>query len=254
MILLIDFETTGLDTKTCRPLELGAALVSNDFKDVYQSFNCLIHDSSYPVITEEITNLTNIKHSMLEFACLPEDTWDGLRAMAQHVDGVVAHNAAFDRAVVFTANKDEESLEWLLDKTWLCSIQDVEKFDALKSKRLMHIALEVGVTVDPTGLHRASADVELMRRMLVSAGETWENMYEYHMEPNVYLQAQCDGPWIDGGKSTNMAKELGYSWEIPRGAPEGVKFAKAWVKKVKQKNIVHEINKTTLPIVVLNKK
>ena len=253
-IILIDFETTSLDTKQARIIEIGAMRVDAKFSEPLASFSALVHDDSYPALTAEITQVTKITQDLLESeGHQPKAAFLNLAELiTKDVAYAVAYNTQFDLSVFKEEMRrnglaQQPQMSWLLSVPWLCALNDIETNYAFKSKRLMHVALEYGVAVDPKILHRAIADVELMRQMLVASTTTPEKMLAFQLEPWIYVAAKLEKPWVDGGKSTEFAKTKGYSWERARGDNSERTFPKQWIKRIKQKSFDDEL---TLPFQV----
>lgn len=248
-VLLLDFESTGVDTAKDRITEIGAMVVSDDFKEVYQGLNLLVHAPDYPPLTQEVIDITGITPEMLKDAVAPELMMTDIAMLAMEylsgepLRGVVAYNCPFDKGL-FDAEVGRQAasmlpgINQLIQMPWLCAMRDVEANLKCKSWKLMHVALDHGVTVNPKELHRAINDVELMRKMLVELGETFGSMLAYHNEPTVYVIAQVRPPWEDGGESSGIAKSLGFSWQVAKGDDTGRVIKNRWVKKIKQKDWV----------------
>ena len=134
---------------------------------------------------------------------------------------------------------------------WLCAMADIETNYKFKSWRLMHLALEYGVIVNPKELHRAINDVELMRQLLQASGTSVEAMLEYQRSPWMYCVAKTQAPWEDNGQSTTAAKALGFAWQQARGDDSGRTFEKRWVKRLKEKDLDALREKATFEIAKL---
>lgn len=249
-VLLIDFEATGLDTKTSRTLEIGAMVVHDDFT-VHEGHaaqvSTLVWESGYPALIDEVKKVTGITEEMLLAEARPP--LQAFSLLGDLVTNDIKHVVAFNRAYDENLFREEmfrheltmdPRMNWLLSSPWLCAMVDIEKNYEFKSWRLAHLALEYGVTVNPKILHRAINDVELMRQMLVASGTTIKDMYDFQQMPWVYVRALCKKPWEDNGESTAKAKLRGYSWEQCKGDETGKKFDKCWVKRVKQKYVALE--------------
>lgn len=244
-VLLLDFEATGIDTSKERITEVGAMITSLDFKEVHATFNTLVYDSSYPALTKEVIGVTGITAEMLASAPPPEQMFTDLSAMVlkHQPQFVVAYNKAYDESL-FRAETTRGAFSMLaginqmLQVPWLCAMVDVEQNLKCKSWKLMHVALDHGVAVNPKELHRAINDVELMRQMLVELGTTAQTIHEYQTSPWIYAIALTRPPWEDNGESTNQAKSLGFAWQQAKGDDSGRKFEKRWVKRMKQKDWV----------------
>jgi len=252
-VLLIDFESTGIDPKTARILEIGARVATNDFKMFGQHLSILVHDDDYPDLSEEVQRVTHITPDMLEEAYVPRAAFQALGELVdQDIEFVIAYNTAYD-AVLFKEEMFRHNLSmnpqmsWLLTVPWLCAMSDIETNYAFKSWKQMHIALEYGVTVNPRLLHRALADVDLMHEILLASGTNPQAMFDFQCDPWIYVVAKVDKPWLDDGRSTTLAKASGYQWERAKGDYSDRVFSKQWVKRVKSKNYEQEL---TLPFKV----
>lgn len=243
-VLLIDFESTGIDASKERITEIGAMLVNNDFTPLNQEgLSQLVYDKSYPEITKEVEEVTGITQAMLDAeAVKPVKAFDFLCEMIPNdVEFIIAYNKKYDetlfRSEVARNDYTHSKLKLLTETPWLCGMVDVETNYAKKCWKLSHLSLDYGVAVNPSELHRAINDVELMRKMLIAAKATPQEMYAYQQSPWIYVVAKCRAPWDDGGVSTNNAKAQGFSWQVPKGDESGRVFEKRWVKRMKQKDL-----------------
>lgn len=242
-VLLLDCETTGLVPGNDRITELGMMITSLDFKTIHESYNKLVWDDTYPAITSEITEITGITEDMLRGnSILPHIMCAdfGTLLFKHNPKYIIAYNAVFDKSFVeseLTRNRQGT------DTHWLCAMTDVKSNYKYKSWKLMHLALDYGVPVDPNELHRAINDVELMRKMLIASGVHVDDMYEYKNSPAVYVKACVKKPWDDDGVSTTKAKLHGFAWEKAKG--DSKIFNRTWVKKIKECEL--EATRAALP-------
>lgn len=254
-ILLIDFEATGVDPKTARIIEIGAMLVDENFQPLGRQVSTLVWESGYPALTPEVEKVTHITQEMLNTqAVTPKEAFAQLAELVDsHTAFVIAYNRSYDQVLLTEELFRHDltltpGLSWIMSTPWVCAMVDLEMNYQFKSWRLMHVALEYGVAVDPKKLHRAIADVELMREMLAASGDSIEKMYAFQQSPWVYVRAMCRKPWEDDGVSTTEAKSLGYSWEQCRGDETKRRFEKCWVKRIKEKNFEQEQQAATFPV------
>lgn len=244
-IAIIDFETTGIDSKTCRPIEVALQFVDTlDFKKVLGKYDSLIYSASYPSLSAEVELLTGISDEALRLngkspARVFENIYDLFTDLK--VEACVAYNATYDHTVY---TEELRRIGMLSEKEggpvevpWLCAMRDLKSNYKYKCWKLSHLALDYGVAVDPRELHRASGDVELTRRLLVASGLSIEEILLYHNTPWGALEAETKGPWLDGGKSTDAAKAIGFTWETPRG-DFAKKFPKKWVCMKKENEVL----------------
>ena len=253
MILLIDFESTGLDPKTARILEIGAMVTDEAFNEPEAGMSQLVWESGYPALTPDVIKVTNITQDMLSAEGISFDrACHILGNITRGVDitGVIAYNRKYDQVLfqselLRTGLSLDPEMNRLAQLPWLCAMEDFEGNYAFKSWRLMHVALEYGVTVNPKLLHRAIADVELMRQMLQASGTTPTAMWAWQTTPWMYVAAKVNAPWTDGGKTSNEAKALGFRWQT---TGDDRVFEKTWVKKIKPKQYEELLNKATFSI------
>lgn len=255
-VMVIDFETTGKDPKTCRPIEVGAAIVTSDFKKVLHTYSSFIYSHTQPKITSEIEELTGISNDILV-----REGRDPLVVFGELFDLVekfdikymVAYNREFDetvykeevRRIGAVENNPHYAKPVMLP--WLCAMRDVRSHAKYKCWKLSHLALDYGVLVDPSNLHRALGDVSLTIALLDKAGVTAEELYKYQTTPRFVLEAMTKPPWKDGGESTSKAKEKGYSWEVPRGH-QNMRLPKRWVKVVLEDEVNEALGETEFQV------
>ena len=234
-VILLDFETTDLDTSKARITEIGAQRTTDDFENVEASLSSLVWESGYPALSPEIIRVTGITQEQLtKEGIKPVQALRLLSSMVtKETRAIIAYNRAYDEPVFRTeVNRHTLTLDpginWMGQVPWLCAMADVETNYQFRSWRLMHIALEYGVTVNPKILHRAIADVELMRQMLIASGSTIEKMTEFQSIPWVYVRANVSY------EDKDLAKKAGFGWESAPGDQTGKRWDKMWVKRVKQ--------------------
>ena len=253
-VAIIDFETTGVDTETCRPIEVCASIVTPNFADIVETYSTLLYASDYPVIGEDIEELTGIqKEDVIEKGLSPPRAFEALYNLflENNVSQVIAYNAEYDFAVYRRELERHGMLNEAVGNPvrlpWLCAMRDVKSNYNYKCWKLSHLALDYGVPINPKDLHRASADVFLTRDLLRAASTNAEEMLAYKNTPWVAVEAVTREPWKDGGKSTGLAKSKGFSWETPRGH-QSVKHPKKWVKLVKETDLQYELSETLFQV------
>lgn len=228
----VDFETTGVDPKVDRPIEVGIIAWDEHWNETGR-FNALILPEQLELVTPEIEALTGITRNILLNEARPaQEVMEKVVDFLRGCDFIIAHNAAFDSAVYLNelARLDIKAEAMI----WACSVLDIP-YDQKKfrCKKLSHLALDHGNIVDPSTLHRAMADVELIAKIMKAGKYTPEAIMKFKVEPWVYVKACIPKPWTDGGKGKDLAKADGYGFEK---APytDGPVFPGAWVKRIKQ--------------------
>jgi DNA polymerase III epsilon subunit-like protein len=241
----VDFETTGLEPGKDFITEIGAVLFHDSTWEVRGRFSRFVYEPKALPLSEDIVRLTGITDKMLTEQGVP--TREALLSFADFSSeavAFVAHNKDFDQGM-FKAEVERSKVELslaTLNKSWYCSKGDIKAHEGKRCTKLSHLAVDYGLVVDGGKLHRALDDVLLMGQMIAATKTSFIEMKTYAEEPWVYIQAITKGPWVDGGKSTNEAKKLGFAWEKCNGTYSPI-FSKKWVKRVKKSALEEELKK-----------
>ncbi|WP_291939655.1 3'-5' exonuclease [Limnohabitans sp.] len=159
-VIVLDTETTGLDSKSESIIELAMLSVLVDAVSglpvgpvsIYESFE----DPGKP-IPPQITEITGIDDAMVQGQRIDDAA---VNAMVQEADLVVAHNAGFDRPFV------EARFPVFASKAWGCSFQGIDwKKEGSGSAKLEFLASERGWFYDA---HRAQVDCHALLQVLAS--------------------------------------------------------------------------------------
>ncbi|WP_416545513.1 3'-5' exonuclease [Limnohabitans sp. DCL3] len=159
-VIVLDTETTGLDSKSEKVIELAMLSVQVDMATglpvgpvtVYESFE----DPGRP-IPPQITEITGIDDSMVQGQRIDDAA---VNALVQEADLIVAHNAGFDRPFV------EARWPVFATKAWGCSFQGIDwKKEGSGSAKLEFLASERGWFYDA---HRAQVDCHALLQVLAS--------------------------------------------------------------------------------------
>ena len=156
--VVLDVETTGLNTHTDRITEIGAVRIEG-FREVAR-FSTLV-DPGIPV-PEKVTELTGITNAMLRGQPAIKDILADFDAFCKGAV-IVAHNAAFDTAFFLRAY-EESGLRYdypVLDTLALCRNYYVN----MKTHKLGQICKEMGIELK--GAHRAINDAAATGEVLV---------------------------------------------------------------------------------------
>lgn len=250
MYLLIDTETTGLDVSTSRIWEVGMMLVDDNWQYL-KGFSVRLKDEEILTqLKERAATLPNVPRlEDIETTAVSLD--NGLKMMTAFVEeceprAVLAYNAKFDEPFVkamiegnlFSFTRGGHLLCTL---PWYCMMEHVPSNYGFKCWKLGHLALDYGIAVDPKLLHGAYQDIDLARKLAEASGYKVNQIIKFAEEPWVILRAITEKPWIDGGASSAIAKELGFSWEKAKGMEKPIE--KAWVKRIKESFVAEESNK-----------
>lgn len=156
-LLVVDTETTGLNTETAEIIDLCIAVLVYDpvTGDVleHSATHEWLQQPSTP-ISEEITRITGITNELVAGKCIPTEAVTGLLKSA---DLILAHNAKFDRSVMV------QRFPAAGEVTWGCTLSQIQWTGAC-GKSLGSLARDHGFFFDG---HRARADVEALVKILV---------------------------------------------------------------------------------------
>lgn len=251
-VLGFDLETQCLNLQKTRITEVGAILYeyqpgeSNQFHEL-KRLSMLCHEPDYPKQTEDIVALTSISDDLLKKEGLSRSrVFTELLPLVLEADLIIAHRIQFDRTVI-NANFDAVGMAFP-KKEWLCTLTNFPWKKGLRCHILSHLAYEHGIMVDPTTLHRATEDIQLMMRTIDKYN--FDEVLAYMRTPWIYLKADALPPWKDEGVQNGIAKGLKFSYESIHG-DDTYKWPKKWVRRVKTEqeweNICEAVRKSPSP-------
>jgi len=213
--LVIDTETTGVDTAKDKIIELGFVAFEYDAGsgNIYRILYTYdgFEDPKEP-LSDVVKKLTGIDDAMLQGQCLDDaEINDWLKQSSL----IIAHNAAFDRAML------ERRLPTVKDTAWACTFADIDwQAEGIGSRKLDYIAYQLGYFFDG---HRAVNDAQAtlhlltyplpeskklaMAELLVSAREKSQRLFA--------IGAAFD--------KKDTLKERGYRWLAEFSNPNGKK-------------------------------
>ena len=224
LLLIIDTETTGLETETDQCIELGSILFHVESRSILAQNSFLIPSDS--------NSAESINKIPAKISRLPQPWQEGLKYfehMLDRSDVVLAHNAAFDRKWF--------GIEPLpnIDKPWICSMEDISWPKDLHLKprpsvRDLALAYEVPVW----SAHRALTDCIYLAEVLRRCPDL-EILLEQGLEPKRLMRA------LVTYEERNLAKQAGFRWNEPvRGA---------WTRRISDREITSlpfEVNEVEL--------
>jgi DNA polymerase-3 subunit epsilon len=165
--LVIDTETTGLDTENDKIIELGFIAFAYDASTgaVYQILHTYdgFEDPGKP-LDEVIKQITGITDEMLKGEKLDDDE---IMVWFEKADIIIAHNAAFDRQMI------ERRLPATSQSNWGCTFNDINWQDEnISSRKLDYIASVLGFFFDGhRAVNDAQATLHILTRMLPETGK-----------------------------------------------------------------------------------
>ena len=229
-VLILDTETTGLDSSKDRLIELALILVDVDKAtglplQVQEVFDEL-EDPGRP-IPAEATRVTGITDAMVAGKRLNEARVAELMA---GVDLVIAHNARFDRGFM------ENRLPAFANLPWACSVSEIDwQAQGRGSAKLEFLAHELGFFYDA---HRAEMDCHALLAVLAAplpnTGETGLARLLAAAQATSYRVQATGSPF----SSKDALRARGYRWDAERkvwhtqvGNPAALEAECEWLKK-----------------------
>jgi DNA polymerase III subunit epsilon len=229
-VLILDTETTGLDSSRDRIIELALILVDVDKAtglplQVQEVFDEL-EDPGRP-IPAEATRVTGITDAMVAGKRLDEAR---IAELMKGVDLVIAHNARFDRGFV------EARLPAFAQLPWACSVAEIDwQAQGRGSAKLEFLAHELGFFYDA---HRAEMDCHALLAVLAAplpnTGETGLARLLAAAAATSYRVQATGSPFA----SKDALRARGYRWDAERkvwhtlvGNPAALDAECEWLKK-----------------------
>lgn len=234
-VLGFDTETTGLNAEEAHIIEIGAVLfdVHDGAWTPLKGMSRLVYEPHFLPLPPEAMAINHITDDMLLETGVPFlEALEELQEFAREAQFIVAHNAGFDKGMLKAQLVRRGTHSFVVDLPFICSKTDVEAHSYARCTRLGHLALDYGVAVNPSELHRAMEDVLLMGKMLTAAKADPSVMWKFHTTPTLVVSTEVVPPWEDSGRDRDDAKKVhGYVWENIRGIEKSYK--KQWVKAFK---------------------
>ena len=163
-IIVLDFETTGLNTQKDRIIEIGAVKLWNG--QVVDSYGTLVNPGC--VLPPKIVEITHITDQMLRDAPTAEQA---VPELLKFMDGcpIAAHNAKFDCAVLESELK-RQGIEYTVPRLDTLTLSR-KLYPDLKSHRLGSVCKRLGVSLKDAhrAVNDAAATAQCLARMLDEA-------------------------------------------------------------------------------------
>lgn len=242
LILGLDFETTftdPIDPKQARIIEAGAVLWDTTRQMPVKIWSQVVSDLDPTLFDDRITGLTGLTLADLQTFGRPlEKVLLQFFELAKQAEYIVAHNGTnFDKPVL-ESSVDRQG--WAMPALkWIDSSVDVPYPKSIETRKLAFLAPSHGF-LNPFS-HRAVFDVLSM--MKVMSYYPFEEIERRAGAKRVLLHATTEKPWLDGGKSNDLAKSRGYRFDGGR---------RIWTKVALDFEVAEELAKPGLSVVVLS--
>ncbi len=232
--IVLDTETTGLDTNKDKIIELG--FIAFEYDASTGAIYRILHeyggfeDPKEP-LSDEVKQVTGISDDMLKGQSLDEEE---IMQWLNQSSLMIAHNAAFDRPML------ERRLPQSKDSNWACTLRDIDwQSEKISSLKLDYIAYKLGYFFEG---HRAVNDAEatlhLLSKKLPESGKLAmsELLNHARIQSRRYFAV---GASFD--KKDNL-KERGYRWlaDYTYTDQYGKNKKGVWSKAVQQEETTDE--------------
>lgn len=195
-VALLDTESTGLDLRKDRTIEVAVSLFDLAFAQPVVSFSSLIAGPA----SNEAFPFNGIPAEMLPDARESARVWGAVNWVIEPAEVIIAHHAEHDRQ--FCPD---------LGKPWVCSEEDITWPGSQKGGRagsLTQLALSLGLGV--ASAHRALVDVDTLSRILTRLREQGHDitaMIQHGMRPKATFHA------LTSYDEREITKQNGFRWD-----------------------------------------
>lgn len=198
--LIVDTETTGLDSKKDSVVEIGAVLYSI-------TNGGTLHQASTIIPLPETVKNTAVDINGISDALIAESR--GLRiffksifgTMIEAADVILAHRAEFDKAFL-----TEMDIQMWSSRPWLCTKFDFRFLKGQPGDGLINLTLAHGLGV--SSAHRALTDCQHLARILDTyTPEQRQGLFAHALLPRSEYVA------LTKYDQKDLAKTRGFSWD-----------------------------------------
>jgi DNA polymerase-3 subunit epsilon len=195
--VIVDLETTGLDSKSDKIIEIGLIEFGVEGQDLPVITRCYssLQDPGMAV-SEDVLRITGLTQASLQGQSID---WDTVRSFVERSSLVIAHNADFDRGFL-----DASGHLAGLNLHWACSMRHINwRKHRFNSLSLNYLAADHGF-VNPFA-HRAIFDCATTFRIV---SPHLQELIQRSYEPEFTIKA-VGSPF----ESKDVLKHRGYRWD-----------------------------------------
>lgn len=213
-ILIVDLETTGLDPKVDRVLEVAGILLDVELGVPIASASCLAKWHANPA--EGVNDISQRLLGRLHVEWDAAHAFAPLAGLAEHAQAFAAHSAAFDRSFSPTLLAGR--------LPWICTQFGVDWPRGKWGASLVNTALAHGVSVHAS--HRALDDCLLLARIMTRARELaqrgggLELIFRRALDRGVGVPRRCEHAG-DAGQCRSWARTYSKSVVAPKCVDHG---------------------------------
>ncbi|MCC1496850.1 3'-5' exonuclease [Alcanivorax sp. 1008] len=199
-VVILDLETTSLDTATAKVIEIGMVAVAYSptlgaVTQILGKFGGL-EDPGEP-LQEEVIRATGITDDLVAGMLIDET---GAAQFSEDAELIVAHNASFDRPI------SSRRFPFLNRHRWACSVKDVPwRTLGYESAKLDYLAYKMGAFYDA---HRATTDCFAVAWILDHVDIAWRVLIDNAMQSSYIIRA-IGAPF----EVKDILKANGYRWD-----------------------------------------
>lgn len=202
--VIVDTETTGLDTSTCEIIEifLREFVYDEDFRIV--GWTAAYHGLQEPTgpLSDEIRRITGLTDDDLAMEQIDKQCVERCLGSA---DLIIAHNAAYDRPII------ERYFATASKAMWACSMAELPwKTWGFPSQSLSAIATHLGYFFNP---HRAQGDVDALASILTLVGGGDNGTFMQYLGASAMRQSYRVFAIGSPFSSKDKTKARGYHWD-----------------------------------------
>lgn len=205
--VIIDTETTGLDTATCKIIEIALLEIFFDEHDEVAGAGasyCGLQDPGEP-LSDDVKRVTGLTDADLTGQKI---NWQRVDEILKAANVIIAHNAGFDRPIV--------EREWpsAANKAWACSSEELPWKDiGCPSRALECIAWFLGYFYTA---HRAGSDVEALAGILSIHRNAIEGSFLQELIQSARMPTQRVRAIGSPFEMKDALKARGYKWDQDR--------------------------------------
>jgi DNA polymerase-3 subunit epsilon len=205
-VLIIDTETTALETIEGQVVEVAAILYSIKNQTIIQQVSTLLPAENNPAESINRISTASLEEITIELALLGINM---ILEMAKMAEYVIAHNAEFDKKWFGLEKNSQVILPILLDikgqpLPWLCTMTDF-RFPKQTRPRQSLVDLVLAHDIGVYGNHRALSDCQLIAA-LFNVMDDLQGLFAKAVRPKACYIA------LVSYEDRNLAKEAGFHW------------------------------------------